>query len=256
MIDIAVKERWVYEPAENAKLFPWGPHSCPAEINLDGIVLMMEEREKGFLYSRKGAGEAIEKLVLSKKGKLYLSPVEPVNKPLALSSHLLIDFAAPILVEPNSTRSVFLSFPVEIAVSVGRRGSGENVIDIFTTSKMKHTLYGTVKDGVICKYWASELFSVLPRLNPLETGVLQLEIQNPNSGWVEVNKTVLSAYGMKIYYNGNMITLNAVMKIINDNDAETSFIDSPLQPGLVPAAERYSTRLLTQQGKMLMEDGY
>ncbi len=253
---MVVKETWVYEPGGNASPLPWGPYSCPAEVNLDGIKIRLEERDKGFMYHRNGAGENVEKLVLSKKGKLYLSPVEPVNKPLLLSSHLLIEITAPILVEPHSTRSIFLEFPVEIAVSVGRRETGENIIDIFTNGKNKHTLYGNVKDGVICKYWRSDPFSTFPKLNPLEAGVLQLEIQNPGAGWVEVSKTVLSAYGMKIYYGGNLVTLNAVMKIINDNDAETSFIDSPLQPGLTAAAERYSTRLLTQQGKMLMEEGY
>lgn len=235
---------------------PWGPHKTPINIEIPGIKISLEQREAGFLYCRQTAGEKIEKLVLTKKGQLFLSPVEPMNKPARVSNHMLIDFSWPVIVEPHSTKSIFVSFPIEIAIAVGRRDSGENIIDIFTTCKSKHTLYGTIKDGLICKYWQSDIYESFPDFNPMELGVMQIEIQNPTANWSEVGKAVFSAQGMKIYFGPRQVTLNAVMKIISESNAETSFIDSPLKAGLNPAYEQFISRLLTQQGKTLMEEGY
>ncbi len=247
---------WSYDGNIDQRTVPWGPHESPVQLDLEGVIITLEKQDTGFVYRRQGAGEEIEKLVLSKTGKLYLSPVEPVNKPAVVSNHLLVELAKPLMVEPQSARSIFITFPIEIAISVGRKHAGENIIDMFTFSRSKHTLYGSIKDGLICKYWRSDIFTAFPEVNPLKEGIVQLEIQNPTAGWAEVTKTVLSAQGMKIYFGENLVTLNAVMKIINDHDAETSFIDSPLRTGLTAAVEQFSTKLLSQQGKTLMEGGY
>ncbi|MDW7728933.1 MAG: DUF432 domain-containing protein [Bacillota bacterium] len=262
MDDVTGKK--VYEPDNIVWQFrekesddaPWGPHKTPVNIEIPGIKISLEQRATGFLYRRQSAEGTIEKLVLTKKGQVFMSPVEPMHKPVKVSSHILIDFKWPVIVEPQSTKSIFVSFPLEIAIAVGRRESEENIIDIFTTCKSKHTLYGTVKDGLICKYWQSDVYESFPDFDPMELGVMQIEIQNPTANWAEVRKAVFSAQGMKIYFGPQQVTLNALMKIISESDAETSFIDSPLKAGLKPAFEQFSTRLLTQQGKTLMEEGY
>ncbi len=247
---------WQYGEEAGNKDLPWGPHKIPLNLEISGIKISLEQHKSGFLYYREAKGETIEKLVLAGKSQLFLSPVEPMNVPAKVSSHLLIDFKRPLVVEPQSTKSIFVTFPLEIAVALGRRLTGESIIDIFTKCISKHTLYGTIKDGIICKYWQSDLYNTVPDLNPAELGVMQIEIQNPTGSWAEVGKAVFSAHGMKIYYGPRLVTLNSVMKIINEHDAETSFIDSPLKTGLKLAYEQFSSRILTQQGKTLMEEGY
>lgn len=250
------KTMWQHGEETGNSSLPWGPHKIPLNLEISGINISLKQQESGFLYYREVEGETIEKLVLAGKSQLFLSPVEPMNIPVKISSHLLIDFNRPLVVEPQSTKSIFVTFPLEIAVALGRRLTGESIIDIFSKCKSKYTLYGTIKDGIICKYWQSDLYNTVPDLNPTELGVMQIEIQNPTGSWAEVKKAVFSAHGMKIYYGQQLVTLNSVMKIINEHDAETSFIDSPLKTGLKLAYEQFSSRTLIQQGKTLMEEGY
>lgn len=236
--------------------FPWGPHQAPLVLQFGTVMITLEKQGSSFLYLRDIAGQKVEKQILSKTGKIYLHPVEPVQLPVKVGSHLLIAFKQLVIVEPQSNRTVFATFPLEIAVSVGRSRAGENIIDTFSVSRLKYSLYGSVRDGLICKYWLSDLHNSLPEATPPAEGVIKLAIQNSTAGWKEVNQVVFNAWGMKLYYGDNQVTLNAGVRIISESTAETSFIDSPLYQGAIIAPEQFTPRLLNQQGKTLMKEGY
>ncbi len=247
---------WAYHTGEEQNPFPWGPHDMPLSLGIEGVNLTIEKREGYTFYRREGnLGEA-EKVLLSDRGKMLLSPVEPFHLPAALSTHLLIEFALPVLLEPRSKKNIMLTFPLELACAIDRRRAGEQVIDIFSFNRPKFTLYGSVSSGLLCKYWRSEVFSGLPVLNPAHHGMLRLTLHNPGTKWAEVGKTILSAQGMKIYYNDYMSAMKVVMKITGELGAETNILDQPLQAGMKRALEQYSARLLTQPGRTIMEEGY
>jgi uncharacterized protein len=247
---------WVYrEEAENEPA-PWGPHRVPAILSIDGVDIAIDKGASGYYYHREGAGEIVDKIILSGEGSLFLIPVEPMQKPVTVASHLLIEFKQPLVLEPRTARKVFVTFPLEIAVSFGYQKSVEGHLDLFTLSRVKYTLYGLIKDGMICRFWQSDIYGAMPKVNPLCQGIMEIAIENNTAGWVEVGKTVLSAHGMKIFYGQNYAAAKATMKIVSDKIAETGFNNTPLENGLEASSELFTSKLLNQQGKTVMEEGY
>ncbi len=247
---------WVYREEVENEPAPWGPHKVPVLLNADGVAISIEKGESGYHYHREGAGETVDKIILSGEGSLFLMPVEPMQKPVTVASHLLIDFKQPLVLEPRTARKIFATFPLEIAVSFGYQKSVEGRLDLFTLSRVKYTLYGLIKDGLVCRYWKSEIYGSIPTVNPLSQGVIEIAIENTTAGWVEVSKTVLSAHGMKIFYGQNYAAAKATMRIVSDRIAETGFTNIPLESGLKAFSELFSSKLLNQQGKTVIEEGY
>lgn len=247
---------WVFKPDQETGGFPWGPHKIPVRINFEGLCLTVEKCEGGMIYRREGGGDLLEKMVFTEKGRFLISPVEPFHRPVGVSTHLMIEFAAPLLIEPRASKKVQVTFPLELASAVGKRPAEAHIMEIFTLSKSKYTLYGSVRNGLICRHWKSEVFKKMPVLNPLREGVMEVAIQNASPRWVEIRKAAFSAQGMKIYFSPDLVSLKASIKIINDYSAETNFLDQPLKKGMVKALELFSARLIGLPAKTVMEEGY
>ena len=249
-------KRWSYLENGKIKEIPWGPHKLPAALELADVSIVVEKKGQGLHYRRSGAGENVEKTILTDQGSLLINPVEPVHRPLETSHHLLVEFEQAVVIEPRSSKEIMVTFPIELACVIEERGYGKHVIDMISITNPKFTLYGKIKDGLVCRYWKSAVYHDLPKVNPLEEGIMKIEIQNLPGQWSEVHRAVFSAHGMKIYYGPEMVSLNAVMKITGELTAETSFDDHPLKPGMRKSVERFSTRLLSQLGRAVMEEGY
>ncbi len=248
---------WQYSSEDKKDGFPWGPHRLPVEVNFQGVSLTLQKHEGELIYHREGVAGSNEKIILAEQGNLLLSPVEPFHTPSALSTHLLVELEQPVVIEPRRTKSIIVTFPVELAVVYFRRKTGgERILDIFTLSRTKYTLYGSIKSGVVCKYWESAAYSSIPPVNPIEQGVIKIEIQNQGARWAEVQKVLFGAQGMKIYYSPRLVGLQAMMKIGSEVTAETSFIDKPMQAGMKKALELFSARFLSLPGRTVMEEGY
>ena len=230
-------------------------YDAPFKIVKGGITLTLEQEGERLLYRSVYADEKVEKILLADNGKLLINPVEPLNKPKELTSYLLIEFERTLVVEPGSTKSIFITYPIEIGVFIAGSNQFE-IIDILTLAKQKFTLYGDPRSGVICKYWRSEVYSSIPSVDPLHEGVIELSITNTTTWWVEVTKAIFNAYGMKIYYNDNLVSMKATMKIMSGRSAETDFVDSPLENGMKKSLELYTVRRLPVVAtKFVMEVG-
>lgn len=233
----------------------FGYYDIPFSIEQEGITLSVQKEGENILYMRECLGGSVEKILLAGPTKALLNPVEPVNKPKALTSYLLIEFENTLQVEPKGTRSIFLTFPVEIAVYISANEEFE-VIDAFTLSRQKFTLYGDPINGVICKYWKSSVYTAEPSLNRLQEGLIELAVTNTTAGWAEVTKAVFNASGMKIYYNDEKVSMKANMKLKGGQSAETEFIDDPLVEGMTKSLEIYTARKLSvNKKKFIMEFG-
>ena len=96
----------------------------------------------------------------------------------------------------------------------------------------------------------------MPSRDPLYEGIMELRIANTNTEWVEMNKAVFNAYGMKIYYNESQVSMKAEMKIRTGDIAETDFEDAPLESNMTNALEIYTARKLSVTSpKFVMEFG-
>ncbi len=233
----------------------FGYYDIPFKITNEEISLYVEREGENLVYSRECVGEKVEKVLLGDTGRMLVNPVEPLNRPKELTPYLLIELASRVLVEPKAARKIFVTFPVEIGVFIAKDEKCE-ILDTFTLIRQKFTLYGDPRSGFICKYFKSAVYSAIPSVDTLHEGVMELNITNTTTGWIEVTKAIFNAYGMKIYYSDNLVSMRANMKVKSPQIAENDFDDSPLEADMKKSVELFSTRKLSiTTTKSVMELG-
>lgn len=233
----------------------YGEYSIPMSIERDGLKITIERDGNSLLYRRDCLEEKVEKRLLAGDGKVLLNPVEPLNRPKVLTPHLLVAFEKSLVVEPRISEKIFVTFPIEIGVYISTNKEFQ-LIDVFTFTRPKFTVYGDPRNGVLCKYWESGIHSSMPSTDPFHEGLIELNISNAIAVWIEITKSIFNANGMKIYYNDRMVTMKADMKIRAGNIAETEFTDAPLEHGMTNSLEIYTARRLSVTSpKFIMEYG-
>lgn len=212
-------------------MFPWDPimygdYDLPFSIEQEGISISVEKKEKLWIYRRKFRTckeEKDEKLILGDGKHVIINPVEPLNTPKEITTNLLIEFEKELLLAGGAKKRIFLTFPIEIGVFLADKGNKNlQLLDVFTLVRKKFTLYGPVSNGLVCKHWKSEIYSVPPSTNPLQEGVMELTLRNTTSEWASISKAVFSAYGMRLYYASDVI-MKAHMDINSKSTADTGF---------------------------------
>ena len=95
----------------------FGATKLPATIEHDNLLIKIECDTTSISYHRHLYGETTEKIIsIKQKNSLIINPIKPTNTPEPISSHLMIEFDTPVVIEPQSNCSVFLTFPLEIGV--------------------------------------------------------------------------------------------------------------------------------------------
>lgn len=233
----------------------YGSHDIPVRFRDDRLTLSIEVEGDAKHYSRECLGEKVDKTIYNKDDRVLINPVEPMSMPKEITPYLLIDFEKQIIIEPEMSVKVYVKFPVEIGVFISGKKKFE-IIDVLTLVNHKFTLYGNPRNGIICKYWSSDVYTSIPTADPMHEGVIQLEITNASTHLTEVTKAVFNAYAMKIYYNEDIVAMQAKMKIITGEIAETDFVNLPLKPDMKKSVELYTARTVPVLGtKFVMENG-
>ncbi|WP_292371419.1 MULTISPECIES: DUF432 domain-containing protein [unclassified Methanosarcina] len=201
----------------------YGHYNPPFSVEQEGIVISVTKIGEQWIYRRTLGTDNVEKIILGDEKRLIINPVEPLNTPKEITPNLLIEFEKILLLAAGAKRKIFLTFPIEIGVFIADKGDKNlQLLDVLSLVRQKFTLYGEVSNGVICKHWKSQIYSISPSPNPLQEGVIELTLRNASSDWASISKVVFSAYGMKLYYAGDVFT-RARMDILNKNTAETGF---------------------------------
>jgi hypothetical protein len=233
----------------------YGDHTLPLSISQEGFSISIDQVGDTWLYQRECDGDRVEKKLLTSINTVLINPVEPLNRPKEITSYLLVEFERPLMIEPEVKRLVFVTFPIEIGVFMSSK-RGFEIIDILTLQKQKFTLYGNPRAGVICKCWKSSIHATEPPVDPIRQGVMRLNISNVGDHWVEVTRAVFNAFGMKLFYNDEMVAMKATMKILGKHMAETDFSNLPLRKDMTKSLELYTSRkLIVTAPKFIMEQG-
>ncbi len=203
-------------------------YNIPLEIKRENLFLNIERKNDILYYKREcddGINDAVlEKNIISLTNRILLNPVEPLNTPKRLANNLLIEFKNRLLLEPKIKKKIFITFPIEIGIFVYKEKNFE-ALDIISLMKQKFILYGDPADGIICKYWSSDIHAFLPKTDILKEGIIELEIENKTDKWIEAGKAIFNGYGMKIYYNDHMAYMRGNMKISSEQTAETDILE-------------------------------
>ncbi|ADC66253.1 Protein of unknown function DUF432 [Ferroglobus placidus DSM 10642] len=191
----------------------------------------------------------LKKVIVADSGRVVVNPVEPVNLPKNITRYLMVELDEPIVMEPKNSEKVTLTFPIEVAVILAGKKSLE-VLDVFSFVKPKYALYGDPRNGVICRYWKSE---VSGEEEDFVKGKLEVEINNSSGEWVEIGKLVFDVYGMKIYY-GESVVAFARANVISEKVAETEFVDK--RAGKKSIELYLARRIPVVKKKFVMEWGF
>jgi uncharacterized protein len=241
---------------EYGKNIIFGYFDIPFKIEQKDLLINVEKEGKNIHYYRKCRRETIEKLLLLNSGQFLFNPVEPVNKPKEITPFFLVKLDQTLVLKPKEKREIAVTFPIEIASIFIADDKSETVLDIFSLVDQKYTLYGNSKSGIICRYWNSSAYSLPPSPDPLLEGIIRINMRNTTSKWVEVTRIVFSAHEMKIFYNHNLVSLKAYMKILSETTAETGFNNSPPEKDMKKSTELLTSKKFTMSGsKLLMEEG-
>ncbi|MGA1793377.1 MAG: DUF432 domain-containing protein [Thermoplasmatota archaeon] len=234
----------------------YGPLEMPFHMELPTGDVVIKKVRGCLLYNRTTPKKTIEKRIMIKKGTIYLSPVEPINTPKFLTPNLMIELKRTLFIPPKENKKVYLRFPVEIGVIV-RNGKNEKLVDVFAKNPPKYTLYGDVRTGTICRYYLSNLSLKVPKTDIGSEGVIEVSIRNQTNEWREISKLVFLGTLMKIYYSEDLVSMKALVKVTDDDMAETKFIDQPIRDGQKRAFETLPTKnkkMIPQ--RYVMEGGY
>ena len=232
----------------------FGTHAIPVKLTEEGISLSMEKHEGSLLYRRELGEATVEKVLLSSRDEILVTPVEPVNRPKKLSPFFLVELERTVMVEPKTTQKIYLTFPVEIGVFVSGEGAIKR-LDILTLARQKFTLYQDIERSIICRYWKSDVFTAPPSLHPLHEGVMEFTITNHDTHWFELAKAVFNVNRMRIYYTESQVSLKAAMLVTKAGIAETEFVDSPLEEDMKRAVKLTTTRTPAVLSKRFVMEG-
>ena len=223
----------------------YGKYELPFTVEQEGIsIAMTKSGDTSYQYVRTCGENTVEKSLVVSKGELTIQPVEPLNTPKTLTPYLLIEFEKKLLLEPKGSTRLFVTFPIDIGVLI-RVSKEVKVVDSVSLVPQKFTLYGDPKQGLICKYWKSGVHETMPACDRLREGVVELSISSSSREWEEISKTVLNAYGMKVYYNNEIVTMKGKMKLGEDKVAETEMQDTGLERGMKKAPETFAPKKLS-----------
>lgn len=222
-----------------------------------------------FCYQRKNKTKVVSTHIFpSEKDKVNIGiyPIRPIQKPKQLSHNIMIKLETPIAIPPNSKVTHYLNMPIEIGVFIIRKNSNL-MIDAFSLSRPKYSLYGDPDSGKICRFYNSKINSKIIA-QKYEEAIIIMNFKNKNPNWVTVNKIVMDAYLVDLYIKDDVVYLeDSKMIIENQNVAHVLLNNKPPINGLdeVPlAAENVNTfrsGLIERtgfgvQGKSCMDCGY
>jgi hypothetical protein len=217
----------------------FGEFQPPYTFERDGLSLSLEMREGHYQYRRDLAGNVVEKAISVGLSRLLVHPVEPFYAGPEMAGHLELEFP-PLIIEAGATETIFLTFPVEIGIFVeGLRDT--EVLDAFSMTAPKYSLYGSPHRGVITRFGRSGRHREPPVVDGAREGVLRLTIRNMLSEWAKVSRVVMDTPEINLY-SSDFAGLVAVMRITGREAAEVTGIDRALKGGMSRAHDFFTVR--------------
>ncbi|HJJ48929.1 MAG TPA: DUF432 domain-containing protein [Methanocorpusculum sp.] len=240
----AVQYHCEKSPAQDTrKHFTFGRFGFEHEVHFSNLTITVKSDGGLHQYKRtyKNGENTYEATFSATKGSLLLHPIEPNHKPKSITDFLEIKFK-PIVIEPDSECTIFLTFPIEIACLLESETGKAEVLDVVTAARPKFSMYGTSARGVITRYHESEVTYTIPPVKNYKYGVLRLTIKNDTPEWATVGRIVLYMEGLWIYFDESIAGACASMDINAKDVAKTRFENGILCDGMQESVSLFEER--------------
>lgn len=232
----------------------FGIRKYPFEFQQGDLSLSIETRDRYCHYHRSIPGDVCSKMIGNREGRVVINPVEPVSLQNGVTGITEFHFT-PIALEPGATVKFYTVFPIDIGVFL-EAPDGYDLLDVFTLTKQKYSLYGTPEKGFITRHIEAAIYDAIPQTDPMTEGVMEISVQNCGQGWVEVSRAVFEQSTMHLFY-GSMVSMKAEMDVYTRLMAETRVLERPLETEMKQSIRLSSSRrsLIPERPSFVMEYG-
>ena len=221
-----------------------------------GISVSIDKSGSLIIYRREGGFPSgpVEKVIdVPSLDAFYVYPVHSVQP--EVSTHLLLKLSRPLVVGPNSSISIYVKVPISAGIYVFG-GEAQKLIDSFGFRPYKYALYGTTSNGIVCRFYRTDVFPEVPKTELWEA-ITRITVENPSDDFVEVKCVVLPILNTMIYVDdmGKAYVEAARMHISKDGLGIVTLGNEPPLPGLKGCPQQFG-KLQERTVKFLMEFGF
>jgi len=211
--------------------FIYGKYDFSSNVNFKGLNISFEMNDGILHYSRDIVGHIFQANIATSKTYYYIEPVEPMNIPSHITDFLQVKFEE-ILVEPESTTTIYLTIPVGIGVFIESNKGEMNLLDMVGYNKPHFSLYGQPERGVITRIHTSKVYSAPPSVKNYKEAVLRVDIDNRTGEWRKIGRIVMYMKGLEFYYDSSVIVSCIEMNVTSETSAYVNCLDASFYTGL------------------------
>ena len=193
-------------------------------INHRKLKLSFEDVGGILHYQRLFGGKKFEANIASSKQEYCIMPAAPLNLPVSMTDFLQIRFNE-IEVEPGTKTTIFVTAPLEVAVTLKAENEAVKTLDVFSFAKPKFALYGSATRGVLARTVVSKVSTAPHPVKNYKEFLLRLEIENTSEAWAAIGRVILYMKGLSLYYNATSVAASAKVTIVNQDTAEVTCED-------------------------------
>jgi hypothetical protein len=195
----------------------------PVKINFEGAEVWVEplfEDVWRIRFVREGEEELSKLLILEVKGRIK-------TKPAYLDLPVLIRLESPVEIGPKSTKTFFLSLPLEVEVAV-ETPSGEVNIEKIMPHNLKKAWYGEPQEGDLTYFFMSPVFHSLETAGkrPGEA-LVPVRMRNMDESSRKLEKLMVDSYQLSLYEKDEYLVTEVIEVVFLDGEAEVDYTDEP-----------------------------
>ena len=167
------------------------------EIEIRGYRIKVENISNHNIYKRIRGNDTIKNIIIDKDITVETRPIYPLFYPKYITQFILCKLNK-LLVKPNSEIRIYGLMMLDLAI-YALYNNNFNIIDIIPLhDKYKLVIYGTEQTGIIARHCNLEL--VERELHKEGYIIMPIKIRNETRSIREVNKILLDASPLKIFY--------------------------------------------------------
>ena len=201
----------------------------PVKIDFEGAQVWVEPLYKDIWrirFVREGEEEISKLLILEVKGMVK-------TKPAYLDLPILIRLEHPVEIGPKSTRTFFLSLPLEVEVLVETK-SGDVAIEKILPHNLKKAWYGEPQEGDLTYFFVSPVYHSLETAHkrPGEA-LVPVRMRNMDEASRKLERLMVDSYQLSLYEKDEFLVTEVVEVVFLDGEAEVDYTDEPPFPDSV-----------------------
>lgn len=184
-------------------------------IKIGDMELSFTRNSNVLEYVRKSDKGEVKRRLIYGKPRIILQPTYPVfypEYPRRITNYILIKLLDEVDVEPSSTIEFHIHIPVDLAV-IEESKNTYSFLDVIPLTKVKYTLYGSVVDGVIARYYESKVYiENLEYTGEPGLALAKVRVINKSHEWVKITRILVDSIALKLYYREN--TWEAYIRLV------------------------------------------